>query len=342
MNCFSNEQHHAQSNNKQNNEEYIMSYNESSISTLLEKAIKEAIQKEVKKAVRKEVKKAVKKEVKKALKKALENADKKDDGKKDTKKTERKPRVQANQVRSEPNAVHQAQMPPRNSVNMEISNALLKVAMNEPEEDIRRELFTNASDAISKLDWEVTNGYELAKGPKKIKGIGNGIAELINEYLETGKIIRYSKVVVQKTSIVNASNQGQKSAEERAAQRAKESAQIAKEAGLKAAQKSKEARMNAQKNSQLTWQDKWEQKRVKRTQVNGLSGYVGYVSSDDELLVDSHDDELLLDSDDELLVEPFEYKGKDYLIDAEDTVYDVNTSEPVGKYDRKNETLTIF
>ena len=292
-----------------------MSYNESSISTLLEKAIKEAIQKEVKKAV----------------KKALENADKKDDGKKDTKKTERKPRVQA---RSEPNAAHQAQMPPRNSVNMEISNALLKVAMNEPEEDIRRELFTNASDAISKLDWEVTNGYELAKGPKKIKGIGNGIAELINEYLETGKIIRYSKVVVQKPSLVNASNQGQKSAEERAAQRAKESAQIAKEAGLKAAQKSKEARMKAQKNSQVTWQDKWEQKRVKRTQVNGLSGYLVYESSDDELLVDSDDD--VLD------VEPFEYKGKDYLIDAEDTLYDVKTSEPVGEYDCENDALTIF
>jgi hypothetical protein len=309
-----------------------MSYNESSISTLLEKAIKEAIQKEVKKAVRKEVKKAVKKEVKKAVKKALENADKKDDGKKDTKKTERKPRVQA---RSEPNAVHQAQMPPRNSVNMEISNALLKVAMDEPEEDIRRELFTNASDAISKLDWEVTNGYELAKGPKKVKGIGNGIAELINEYLETGKIIRHSKVVVQKPSLVNASNQGQKSAEERAEQRAKESAQIAKEAGLKAAQKSKEARMKAQKNSQLTWQDKWEQKRVNRTRVNGLSGCLDYESSDD--------DELLVDSDDdELDVEPFEYKGKDYLIDADYTVYDVKTTEPVGEYDRENDALTIF
>ena len=131
-------------------------------------------------------------------------------------------------------------------------------------------------------------------------------------------------MVVQKPSIVNASNQGQKSAEERAAQRAKESLQIAKEAGLK-----------AQKNSQVTWQDKWEQKRVKRTQVNGLSGYLVYESSeDDELLVDSDDDELD--------VEPFEYKGKDYLIDAEDTVYDVKTTDPVGEYDRENETLTIF
>lgn len=55
------------------------------------------------------------------------------------------------------------------------------------------------------------------------------------------------------------------------------------------------------------------------------------------------DEEKMNESDDdELDVEPFDYKGKDYLIDAEDTVYDVKTSEPVGKYDRENETLTIL
>ena len=46
--------------------------------------------------------------------------------------------------------------------------------------------------------------------------------------------------------------------------------------------------------------------------------------------------------DDELDVEPFPHKGKDYLIDAEDTVYDVKTCEPVGEYDRENDAVTIF
>jgi hypothetical protein len=56
------------------------------------------------------------------------------------------------------------------------------------------------------------------------------------------------------------------------------------------------------------------------------------------------EEEKMNESDEEgdLNVEPFEHKGKDYLIDAEDTVYDVKTESPVGEYDRENDVLTIF
>jgi hypothetical protein len=41
-------------------------------------------------------------------------------------------------------------------------------------------------------------------------------------------------------------------------------------------------------------------------------------------------------------VEPFEHDGKDYLIDAEDNVYDVNTNTLLGVYVKENDKLTIF
>tara|TARA_Y100000741_G_scaffold325124_1_gene276439 strand:- start:678 stop:1163 length:486 start_codon:yes stop_codon:yes gene_type:complete len=66
--------------------------------------------------------------------------------------------------------------------------------MNEPEYNYCQVVsFQNASHAISKLEWEVTNGSELAKGAKKIKGVGKGIAALIDEYLETGEMTRNTK-----------------------------------------------------------------------------------------------------------------------------------------------------
>ena len=50
----------------------------------------------------------------------------------------------------------------------------------------------------------------------------------------------------------------------------------------------------------------------------------------------------LEEEEEELDVEPFEHNGKDYLIDDEDTLYDMNTQEPVGEYDRENNAITIF
>lgn len=74
--------------------------------------------------------------------------------------------------------------------NYEIAYALLKLAIQEEKKcDYWREMiYTNAAESIRKLDYAITSGKEVAKGPKKIKGIGDGIAKLIDEYLETGKM----------------------------------------------------------------------------------------------------------------------------------------------------------
>ena len=40
----------------------------------------------------------------------------------------------------------------------------------------------------------MTSGEELAKGPKKVPGIGKGIAKKIDEFLKTGKIKRLEEL----------------------------------------------------------------------------------------------------------------------------------------------------
>lgn len=58
----------------------------------------------------------------------------------------------------------------------------------------------------------------------------------------------------------------------------------------------------------------------------------------EEEKMNESDDEEELEAD----VEPFEHEGKDCLIDADDTVYDVNTNTLLGVYDKENDKLTIF
>ena len=43
-------------------------------------------------------------------------------------------------------------------------------------------------DALRQLDFVVTSGKALAAGKSKVPGIGKGIGERIDEFLETGKI----------------------------------------------------------------------------------------------------------------------------------------------------------
>jgi DNA polymerase/3'-5' exonuclease PolX len=50
--------------------------------------------------------------------------------------------------------------------------------------------YRNAAQAIRGLDFEVTNGSEISKGSKKVKGIGKSIAAKIDELIVTGKIQR--------------------------------------------------------------------------------------------------------------------------------------------------------
>ena len=74
--------------------------------------------------------------------------------------------------------------------NYEIAYELMKLSTSDKLHyyDPRRmfEIYKNAAESIIKLDFAVTNGNELAMGPKKVHGIGKGIARLIDEYLKSG------------------------------------------------------------------------------------------------------------------------------------------------------------
>jgi DNA polymerase/3'-5' exonuclease PolX len=48
--------------------------------------------------------------------------------------------------------------------------------------------YNNAAPNIRNFAFEVTSGEELAKGPKKVKGIGKSIANRIDTFLQTGEM----------------------------------------------------------------------------------------------------------------------------------------------------------
>jgi len=116
--------------------------------------------------VKKTLKKAVKKASKKAVKKALKKSD---------------------------NQVVATTTTPRNK-NYEIAYALLKVSISVSNDDgyywPRAEVYRDAAEVVSKLDYAVTSGGELASGPKKVRGIGKGVARLVDEYLNSGTMTR--------------------------------------------------------------------------------------------------------------------------------------------------------
>jgi len=81
------------------------------------------------------------------------------------------------------------------STNEEVAWTLEALASLEAEDHGSRDPFKirayrNAAEIIRELDFEVTSGHELAKGPHKVDGIGKGIAKKIDEFLQTGKIQR--------------------------------------------------------------------------------------------------------------------------------------------------------
>lgn len=79
------------------------------------------------------------------------------------------------------------------SYNSDLTDAFDKLASYE-EDPHKRDAYRAAADAIYKLPFEVKSGSELAQGPKKVKGIGKGIAKKIDEFLETGKIGKLEKI----------------------------------------------------------------------------------------------------------------------------------------------------
>ena len=79
------------------------------------------------------------------------------------------------------------------SYNEELAEALDSLARFE-EDFHRAAAYDDAAYAVQHLPFKVTNGDELAKGPRKVKGIGKSIAAKINEFLDTGKIKKLEKL----------------------------------------------------------------------------------------------------------------------------------------------------
>src|SRR6056300_1134018 len=73
--------------------------------------------------------------------------------------------------------------------NQELADIFDSLCYHETDE-FKKAAYDDAAYAISKLTFKVTSGEQLSKGPKKIPGIGKGIAKKIDEFLETGKIKR--------------------------------------------------------------------------------------------------------------------------------------------------------
>ena len=73
------------------------------------------------------------------------------------------------------------------STNEEVARALDDYA-DDLEDPFKVRAYMKAAEVIRKLDYEVTSGEELAKGPKKVKGIGKSIANRIDKFLQTGEM----------------------------------------------------------------------------------------------------------------------------------------------------------
>ena len=68
-----------------------------------------------------------------------------------------------------------------------IFDALGEVAARESDVH-KKAAYKKAAQAIKNLDFEVTSGEELAKGPTKVAGIGNSIGRKIDNFLQFGEM----------------------------------------------------------------------------------------------------------------------------------------------------------
>lgn len=80
------------------------------------------------------------------------------------------------------------------SYNSELADVFDELAHYEKDEH-KSAAYDNAAQIIDKLPFKVTSGKELAKGPKKVAGIGKSIANVIDEFLSTGKVQKLEKGV---------------------------------------------------------------------------------------------------------------------------------------------------
>ena len=74
------------------------------------------------------------------------------------------------------------------STNDEVAEMLYCLADETVDDKFKQGAYIRAAHEIKNLPFEVTSGEELAKGPKKVKGIGKGIANKIDKFLQTGEM----------------------------------------------------------------------------------------------------------------------------------------------------------
>jgi DNA polymerase/3'-5' exonuclease PolX len=74
------------------------------------------------------------------------------------------------------------------STNDEIAEMLYCLADDSYDDKFKQDAYIRAAHEIKNLPFEVTSGEELAKGPKKVKGIGKSIANRIDTFLQTGEM----------------------------------------------------------------------------------------------------------------------------------------------------------
>jgi DNA polymerase/3'-5' exonuclease PolX len=80
------------------------------------------------------------------------------------------------------------------SYNKELADFLDTLSILYADDEYKKKAYDDAAYAVYKLPYKVTNGDELARGPKKVPGIGKSIAAKINEFLETDKIRHLQKL----------------------------------------------------------------------------------------------------------------------------------------------------
>jgi DNA polymerase/3'-5' exonuclease PolX len=67
----------------------------------------------------------------------------------------------------------------------------LKNMASEESDEFKAAAYEKAANAIDALNFKVTNGEELAKGPKKVKGVGKSIARKIDDFLAPNKKVSF-------------------------------------------------------------------------------------------------------------------------------------------------------
>ena len=70
------------------------------------------------------------------------------------------------------------------SYNGDIYDMLRAIAASE-KDSFKKKTYDHAAETLFYLPYRVEDPYELASGPKKVKGIGKGIAKKVDEFLKT-------------------------------------------------------------------------------------------------------------------------------------------------------------